>query len=73
VNAVVALSILVLMLALAVVAGLVVVVAGIRGDERRMSLCEAPRTRAGSVARRVPGAYATPDHTVDRAHADARR
>lgn len=72
-NAVVVFSILVLVLGLAVVAALVVVVAGIRGDERRMSLCQAPCTRAGALTRRVLGAYATPETTVHRVRANARR
>jgi hypothetical protein len=72
-NAVIALLIVVLVLVLAIVAALVVVVAGIRGDERRVSLSQAPRTRAGAVARRMLGAYVTPHDNVHRARADVRR
>jgi hypothetical protein len=64
-----------LVLAAAVLAVLVVVVAGIHGDERRQSLSEPPRTRAGAVARRVLGVHAAPRPDVHRTRtrADARR
>jgi hypothetical protein len=72
-NAVIALLIVVLVLVLAGLAALVVVVAGIRGDERRMSLSQAPRTRVGAVTRRVLGAHVSPHDDVHRARADVRR
>jgi hypothetical protein len=49
----------VLTLAAALLALLAVVVAGIRGDERHMSLSEAPQTPTQAIARRVLGARAT--------------
>jgi hypothetical protein len=49
----------VLTLAAALLALLAVVAAGVRGDERHMSLSEAPRTRTRAIARRVLGARAT--------------
>jgi hypothetical protein len=70
--AVIAVLTLVLVMVLAAAAALVVVVASIRGDERRMSLRQPPRTRAGAVTRRVLGAHVTTDQNVHRARADAR-
>jgi hypothetical protein len=62
-----------LVLAAAVLVALVVIVAGIHGDERRMSLSAAPRTRTSAVVRRVLGVHAAPHQTIHRARADARR
>jgi hypothetical protein len=38
-----------------------------------MSLSAAPRTRTGSVARRVLGVHTAPHHSTHRANADTRR
>ena len=72
-TAAIPLLIVVLVFTLAVAAALVVVVVGIRGDERCQSLSQTPRTRTEAITRRVLGAYATPDHNVHRIRADLRR
>ena len=49
------LAIVALLIALGVLALLVLVLAGIRDEERHMSLTSAPRTRIGAVTRRLTG------------------
>ena len=71
-NAIVGIFALVLLLAVAALTVLVIVIAGIHAEERRMSLSDAPRTRSGALARRVLGAHAAPRANV-RIHASARR
>ena len=49
------LAIVALLIALGVLALLVLVLVGIRDEERHMSLTSAPRTRIGAVTRRLTG------------------
>jgi ABC-type lipoprotein release transport system permease subunit len=49
------LAIVALVIALGVLALLVLVLAGIRDEERHMSLTSAPRTRIGAITRRLTG------------------
>ena len=51
----VTLTIVALLIALGVLALLALVLAGIRDEERHMSLTSAPRTRIGAVTRRLTG------------------
>ena len=53
--AAVTLAIVALLIALGVLALLVLVLVGIRDEERHMSLTSAPRTRIGAVTRRLTG------------------
>ena len=62
-----------LVIAAAALVVFAVVVVGIRGDERQMSLSVAPRTRTRAIARRFLGVHATSHRTVHRTHADTRR
>jgi hypothetical protein len=55
-------AILALLIALGVLALLALVLAGIRDEERHMSLTSAPRTRIGALTRHLTGAgVRTPD------------
>ena len=49
------LAVVVLLIALGVLALLVLVLVGIRHEERHMSLTSAPRTRIGSITRHLTG------------------
>jgi hypothetical protein len=49
------LTVVALLIALGVLALLVLVLAGIRHEERHMSLTSAPRTRIGAITRRLTG------------------
>ena len=62
-----------LALAAAVIAALVIVVAGIHGDERHLRLAGRPRTRASALARRMTGVHATTAASLYRTHADPGR
>lgn len=53
--AAVTVAIVALVIALGVLGLLVLVLAGIRDEERHMSLTRAPRTRIGAVTRRLTG------------------
>jgi len=48
-------AVVALVIALSVLGLLVLVLAGIRDEERHMSLTSAPRTRIGAVTRRLTG------------------
>jgi hypothetical protein len=54
------LAVVALLIALAVVALLVLVLVGIRAEERHMSLTGAPRTRIGAITRHLTGVGARP-------------
>ena len=62
-NALVPILIIVLVLAAGALVVLALVIVGIHGDERRMSLSDTPHTCAGLLARRVLGAHASPPRT----------
>lgn len=72
-NVVLALLITGLVLVLAVMAGLLLLALHIRGEERRQSLSQVPRSRGGAVARRVLGSCANPSARVRRVRVHARR
>ena len=56
------LTIVALLIALGVLALLVLVLVGIHGEERHMSLTSAPRTRIGAITRHLTGVgVRTPD------------
>ena len=54
------LAIVALLIALVVLGLLVLVLVGIQGEERHMSLTSAPRTRIGAVTRRLTGVGGLP-------------
>jgi hypothetical protein len=60
--AAVTVAIAVLLIALGVLALLALVRAGIRDEERHMSLTSAPRTRIGAITRRLTGAGVRTPH-----------
>jgi hypothetical protein len=75
-GSIVPILIIVVILAVGIIAILVAVIVGIHGDERHMSLADAPHSRPGSFARRVTGVHVAPSddaHAAHAAHADARR
>ncbi len=57
----VTLAIVALLIALSVLALLALVLAGIRDEERHMSLTSAPRNRIGAVTRRLTGVGVRPE------------
>ena len=60
------LAIVALLIALGVLALLILVRVGIRGEERHMSLTSAPRTRIGAITRRLTGVgVRTPEADAD--------
>jgi hypothetical protein len=59
------LAIVALVIALGVLGLLVLVLAGIRDEERHMSLTGAPRTPMGAVARRLTGVGVRTPHGTD--------
>ena len=64
----------VLIIALGVLALLILLLIGIRTEERHMSLTSAPRTRAGSVSRRLIGVSVRRPHKAPHCHyEDTRR
>jgi hypothetical protein len=62
-NALVPVLVIVLLLTAGALFLLALVIVGIHGDERRMSLGEAPHSCAGLLARRVLGVHASPPRT----------
>jgi hypothetical protein len=68
-NAIVLILVVTAIPALAMAAVLIIVIAGIHGDERRMSLTGEPRTRSGIVARRVLGLHSDFHNSVGVPHA----
>jgi len=72
-SAIVAILVVVAVLAAGILGTLAVVVFGIRGEERRMSLGEPPRTLAGFFTRRILGVHADPHEGIQRARAQSRR
>ena len=56
-------AIVALLIALGVLALLALVVAGIRDEERHMSLTSAPRTRIGAITRHLTGVGVRTPHT----------
>jgi hypothetical protein len=73
VNAIVLVLIAVSTLTAGAVAVLAVVIAGIHGDERHMSLARRPHSRAGIFARRVLGVHTAPPVQAPRIPDNARR
>jgi hypothetical protein len=65
-NAVIALLIVVLVFAVAIVAVLVALALHIHAEERQMSLTQPPRTRAGTLARRILATHTTPNRNARR-------
>jgi hypothetical protein len=65
--------VIVAVIAIASVGMLLIVIAGIHGDEGHMSLADRPRTRTRALARWVLGAYALPIRRSARPHTSARR
>lgn len=65
--------IVVLGLTAAVLVLLALVIVGIHGDERHMSLSRRPRSRAGIFARRVLGVHTAPPVQAPRIPDNARR
>ena len=59
--------------AVVMVAVLVIVTAGIHGDERRKSLASPPRTRSAALARRMLGAHGAPHSPSRPSPVDSRR
>ena len=59
-----------LVITLAVLGLLVLVLAGIRDEERHMSLTSAPRTRIGAVTRRLTGVGVRTPHAGPGNHQD---
>ena len=56
-NAIIPILIVVAILAVIMLSVLVMVIIGIHGDERRMSLTNEPRTLSAIIARRIIGAH----------------
>jgi hypothetical protein len=59
-NPIIAILAIVITIGIAGLALLALVICGIRGDERHMSLRDIAPTRASLIARRVLGAYSSP-------------
>lgn len=72
-SAILAVVILVAILGAAIFVTLIIVIAGIRGDEQRMSLGEQPAGLTARMARRITGAYASPHPEARRVRAQIRR
>jgi hypothetical protein len=72
-NTIVPLLIVVAILAAVILAVLVMVIIGIHGDERHMSLTDEPRTLSAIVARRITGAHSDYHHRTGAARAEIRR
>jgi len=72
-NAIFPVLIIVLALAASALVVLALVIAGIHGDERRMSLGDAPQTCAGVLARRVLGVHGSHATTGRRTRGRTRR
>lgn len=56
-NAIIPILIVVATLAVIMLSALVIVIIGIHGDERHMSLTDEPRTLSAIIARRIIGAH----------------
>jgi hypothetical protein len=56
-NAIIPVLIVVAILAASMLSALVIVIIGIHGDERHMSLTDEPRTLSAIIARRIIGAH----------------
>ena len=67
------LIIVVILLAASILATLILVIAGIHGDERHMSLTGEPRTRRESFARRVLGVLDSQNQITQETRDEARR
>ena len=67
------LIIVVILLAASILATLILVIAGIHGDERHMSLTGEPRTRRESFARRVLGVHDSQNQITQETRDEARR
>jgi len=67
------LIIVVILLAASILATLILVIAGIHGDERHMSLTGQPRTRRQSFARRVLGVHDSQNRITPKARDQAKR